>query len=144
MEIESQALKKIIRFLSNYGVVLLLASIAIIQLANAHNGLSRWKGGGFGSYSEIHYSQVKIFVAFEVQKDELVDQEFEFEETDELNRLMQIAQRFPSEENCLALAKEASSISKLSKINIEVWRPSFNPITHKFRRNKSTSYSFSK
>lgn len=133
---------KLIKFVSKYGVLLLLIGVAFHQMYQVDNGLSRWKGGGFGMYSEIHYNQVKIFVRFMAKQEDLVNKEFV--ETDELNRRLKLAQRFASQDNCMEVAKEVQNISGIPQIKIEVWRPRFNPVTKAFYREKTKEYTFRK
>lgn len=42
------------KFILYYSVPLLMLVIAIVQISHIPKGLTRWKGGGFGMYSEMH------------------------------------------------------------------------------------------
>ena len=52
-------MKKVLLF---YAIPFFMFGIAIHQLLQIQKGLTRWKGGGYGMYSEIHpyYRQVVI------------------------------------------------------------------------------------
>lgn len=47
--------KPLLRFLQRYGVPILLTTVAIHQFYRVHaEGLSSWRGGGFGMYGGFH------------------------------------------------------------------------------------------
>lgn len=131
---------KLLKFASKYGVLLLLIGVAIHQMYQVDNGLSRWKGGGFGMYAEIHFNQVKIFVRFMAKQEDVMKKEFV--ETDELNKRLKAAQRFSNQDNCMEVAKEVQNISGIPQIKIEVWQPRFNPVNNEFYREKTKEYIF--
>lgn len=52
---------KIIALLRAFGVPALMCVVALLQLYQVHvNGLTRWKGGGFGMYSEFHANSRQV------------------------------------------------------------------------------------
>ncbi|ARN77021.1 hypothetical protein BST97_02845 [Nonlabens spongiae] len=103
-----------IRFLKFAFIPLLITGIAGAQLYKAQNGFTRWKGGGFGMYSEMHYNLNQIWL-----NDQLIEQEQLPEE------LSKSFKRKPSDAHANLILKElASDFPDAEKL--QLWRPTFN------------------
>ena len=48
------------KLISHYGVTLLMLTVIAYHFINTNKGLTRWKGGGFGMYSEQHVSNYRL------------------------------------------------------------------------------------
>ena len=54
--------KRLIRYLVKYGIASIAILVALNQLRLRRDGLSSWKGGGFGMYAEMHPVYNKVFI----------------------------------------------------------------------------------
>ena len=50
------------KYLIYYSVPILMVVIALFQIIQIPKGLTRWKGGGFGMYSEMHPNYRKVVI----------------------------------------------------------------------------------
>lgn len=100
-----------------YSIPCLLLIVIFIQLflVNTQN-LNRWKGGGYGMYSEIHYSLCQIYIpGYSV--DSLVKDNTEMKNT--LGYLLLM----PNKSNLKKAAKHVLKTTKEDSIHIQVWKP---------------------
>ena len=55
--------RRSLRWWRRHGVVVLCIAVAAVQLYLQHaRQLTRWKGGGFGMYSEIHFTYRELWI----------------------------------------------------------------------------------
>ena len=104
---------------SNYWVpiVALLVIIAHFLLANTVN-LSKWKGGGFGMYTEVHYYYNEVFIPhLDPPLTVLADEHYEIE------KIMKDIKRMPNDGNLEKMAKSISKFVSSDTITIQVWKP---------------------
>ena len=104
---------------SNYWVpiVALLVIIAHFLLANTFN-LSKWKGGGFGMYTEVHYYYNEVFIPhLDPPLTVLADEHYEIE------KIMKDIKRMPNDGNLEKMAKSISKFVSSDTITIQVWKP---------------------
>lgn len=96
----------------------LMVIVALIQSAYVHKqGLTRWKGGGFGMYSEFHHN--KKLVIFRSNVGRLVPIEPELQKFARKARIM-CAQR-----SLQAISSDIYTTTNRC-LGIEVWMPMFD------------------
>ncbi len=116
------------RLLSIYGVSALALMVALHQLYLRNDGLSSWKGGGFGMYADYHPVYTKLLVR---AKGEAPVQGPEGPHLGTLE-LMATAQLYPSNVNLAAV--KASYIKVYgTDVLLEVWQPIFDAETATLR-----------
>ena len=103
-----------VRFLKFAFIPLLITGIAGAQLYKAQNGFTRWKGGGFGMYSEMHYNLNQIWL-----NDQLIEKEQLPEE------LSKSFKRKPSDTHAKLILKELASDIPDAE-TLQLWRPTFD------------------
>lgn len=106
--------------LLNYGIPCLAVIVIVIHLffVNTQN-LSKWKGGGYGMYTEIHYYYNQIYIPG-MSVDSLLEDNREMKNT--LGFLMLMP-------NKNTLKKAGDLILKTTgkdSIHIQIWKPSIN------------------
>ncbi len=125
-------------FIKSYGVSLLLLIVALNQMRLVYTeGLSRWKGGGFGMYSEFHphYNQVWISI-----------QEGEFKNSRDslFSRIPQDlfyqVRVFPNKNNLKKLYNSMKKYSDLEDFEVQVWRPYMDEQNSTFKRKLIIAY----
>jgi len=127
------------RFFKYYAVPLLLLSVACVQLFLVGKGLNRWRGGGFGMYSEFHYSDTVVLIksakGSAARQDSIVL-------ADSIPRsLVQSVGIFPHEPSVKKLAAQVASKIKHDSFLIEVWKPSLDMDSLIYRRKLILRYS---
>ena len=87
--------------------------IACIQLYVSHTtNFSKWRGGGFGMYSEISWQQREIWFRN-------VPEESNYVET--YSEKLNIVRRNPTDKNMKSIASFIAKNEKLSAFIMEVW-----------------------
>lgn len=112
----TKALKEL---LLKYGVASIAIIIITIQLflVNTSN-LNRWKGGGFGMYSEIHYYYNQIHIPG-MSVDSLAKE-------DNLKASLGFLMLMPNDYNLKESAELVLKSTNHDSIHIQVWKPSIN------------------
>ncbi len=115
--------KKIVK----YFVPILMFLVAAFQLFQVNNdGLTRWKGGGYGMYSEIHYSYYEVWITYQGEIKEIKhDEKIEGISSRRSRRLILKVKSFPNNRNLRALAKILKK-DEGYPITIQVWKPKIN------------------
>ena len=133
--------KKNLKYLWKYSVVFLLIIVALNQMRLVMGGLSRWRGGGFGMYSETHWLKTQIWIVDENQEVlNLLDSLY----SDIPNRteiLLRIKE-FPNQKNVDRLAKSLYRKKGLSSFTIQVWQPYLDERTLEYRRQLLKNYEY--
>lgn len=113
-----------VRFFSRYAVVMLAVMVALYQLSLRNEGLSSWKGGGFGMYAEIHPIFNKVFIKSS-QVDEPIDQQkvLSDESKDLMHDKILI---FPKAAYLSKIKTDYLLNTSLKKVRVEVWGPVFD------------------
>ncbi len=107
-------------FLLKYGIPSLAIIVVVIQLFLVNTKeLSRWKGGGYGMYTEIHYFYNQIYIPG-MSVDSLVKDNSEMKFT--LGHLMVM----PNETNLKKAAELVLKTSKKDSIDVQIWKPIVN------------------
>lgn len=107
-------------FLLKYGIPSLAVIVVVIQLVLVNTKeLSRWKGGGYGMYTEIHYFYNQIYIPG-MSVDSLVKDNLEMKST--LGHLMVM----PNEINLKKAAELVLKTSKQDSVDVQIWKPIVN------------------
>ena len=111
-----------------YGIPSLAILVFVIQLLFVSTKkLNRWKGGGYGMYTEIHYYYNQIYVP-NMSVDSLLKDDPVMKAT--LGRLMLM----PNKENLIKAAKYIQEIKQKDSIHIQIWKPVINSNNGVFSR----------
>ena len=108
--------------LIKYWISIAALLVIIVHFFLTHTAnLSRWKGGGFGMYTEVHYYYNEIYIDhLEQPLEELAD------EYHEINQNMKDVKRMPNNENLERMAKSVSKFVLTDTIHVQVWKPSID------------------
>ena len=117
------------RFLSRYGVMLLALIVAINQLRLRDEGISSWKGGGFGMYADFHPVYTKVFVKSNAPSPQPSGYQYP---TDKAIKLSADSRLFPSQKRLESLKQEYVNFTGISELEVQVWKPAFNASTGVF------------
>ncbi|NRD22557.1 hypothetical protein HNV10_04850 [Winogradskyella litoriviva] len=106
--------------LLKYGIPVFAIIIVAVQLFLVKTkDLSRWKGGGYGMYTEIHYAYNQIYIpGFSV--DSLVKDNEQMQST--FGRLLVM----PNSDNLEKVAKLVLETTHVDSINVQIWKPIVN------------------
>jgi hypothetical protein len=115
-------------FLLRYGVPIFAIVIIVIQLILVSTQrLNRWKGGGYGMYSELHYYYNQIHIPGE-SVDSLVKDNSDMKNT--LGYLMVM----PNKQNLIKAAELVLKTTHKDSIHIQIWKPTVNSKTGIYSR----------
>lgn len=104
-------------FLLKYGIATIAVVVICIQFFLVNNlKLNRWKGGGYGMYSEIHYYYNQIYIN-DISVDSLVKTDKAIKDT--LGFLMLM----PNKENLKKSAKLVLRKTNRDSIHMQIWKP---------------------
>ncbi len=117
-----------------------MLAIAGIQIIMQGQGLSPWKGGGFGMYSTYHWKQTEIWYRVNGKVHRLVPKSFNLSRG---ARLYYQARKFPNQRYLKELASWVSSKNQLSSLELQVWTPAFNTSDFTLTRKLIASYEYS-
>ena len=103
----------------NFTVAFLALSVVLFQLIRVYTeGLSRWKGGGFGMYTEVHYKQHEIWVNHaNFSLDSLAKNNSKVRES-----IVKL-KRTPSDKNLHQTAQLIQKFAQIDTLTIQVWKP---------------------
>lgn len=120
-----------------YLVPIIAFAIAAIQFNNTRSGLSRWKGGGFGMYSEIKYTKSEVWVqtqdTFLLAADILPRYYHE-----QIRDVM----RFPNQKNLAKLYQILWKNNPEQEYHIQVWHPSLNFDSMHYQKTMTHEYAY--
>ena len=106
------------KYLIYYSVPILMVAIALFQIIQIPKGLTRWKGGGFGMYSEMHPNYRNVVINDSLYKIDSL----------KINSKKHVAFKkyafFPKEKYLQSLAQTLDL--KSDTIRIEVWQLDFD------------------
>ncbi|MEQ1571639.1 MAG: hypothetical protein ABMA64_38780 [Myxococcota bacterium] len=92
-----------------------LLATGAVQLVAVHAfGVSRWRGGGMGMYTEFHPNETVVIAVVDGERREVEEWR---------------CQRVPTRA-CLADAL----VDHPDAVRLEAWRPRFDPVTRSWRR----------
>jgi hypothetical protein len=101
--------------------------------------LSKWKGGGFGMYSEVHYYYNEVFIKnLEQPLDELLAKD------KNLRIVLMAVKRMPSKTNYEKMAETVSKYVDGDTISIQVWKPLINSKDATYSRELINQYQYIK
>ena len=118
------------KLLESFGIPLLLAVVAVRQIALSHReALSPWKGGGFGMFSSLDRAETRLLRCDFVTDSSRIP--IELPPSDRLSLLVSDVQSAPTSDRLSALADEIAREVPVSKaggtprIHIEVLKLRF-------------------
>lgn len=102
-----------------YWVPALAFLVVAIQLILSINwNLTKWKGGGFGMYSEVHFYYHDVFISpLSIPLDSLQKKDKNISDA-----IMQ-AKRMPSDANLRRMGELVSKYAPGDSISIQIWKP---------------------
>ncbi|WP_400080741.1 hypothetical protein [Winogradskyella sp. R77965] len=102
-----------------YGIPILAIVVIIIHLffVNIHN-LNKWKGGGYGMYSEMHYYYNQIYIP-DMSVDSLVTD-------NDMKNSLGFLMLMPNKNNLKRSAELVLKSTKKDSIHMQIWRPIVN------------------
>ena len=108
------------KFFLKYSIPCLMVMVIAIQsyCVNVYE-LSRWKGGGYGMYSEIHYVFNQIYIDGE-SVDSLVEGD------DSMKNTLGYLKLMPNKENLRTAAEHVLDKTNRDSIHIQIWKPTVN------------------
>jgi len=106
--------------LLKYGIPSIAVIVIAIQLffVNTHK-LNKWKGGGYGMYTGIHYYYDQIYIPG-LSVDSLIAENREIETVFRRLKLM------PNDNNLKKAAKLVLKTTQKDSIHIQIWKPIVN------------------
>lgn len=120
-----------------YGVTVLLLLVAFNQLyLTTFGNLSRWKGGGFGMYTEFHPTYYRVYTKFKTSPPPGTN----FTPSPFMGIMRKKIRINPTEKNLRKLKREMRKGSGIQDLVIQVWKPKFDPKTMKFYRELYREY----
>lgn len=115
-------------FLIKYSLPILIIGVAAAQFFQVYaHHLTRWKGGGFGMYSEVHPKHRQVWV---LKNDTAIRL---FNRNKQPVQLVKSAYRLkfsPSQKRMETLAEKASRIYGADTLTIQIWEPYVKPATN--------------
>jgi len=118
-------------------IALLIISIHFILVKTSH--LNKWKGGGFGMYSEVHY-HFNDLVIDNLNKplDSLII------EDKNIAHFVINVKRHPNAGNLKKMAEFASKYVSSDTVTIQVWKPVIEAKNSTYSRELINQYQFIK
>jgi hypothetical protein len=108
-------------FLLKYGLPILIVSVVISQFYLAYfERLSRWKGGGFGMYSEWQPEKRQVWI---VVNDSAFIINNPKKHPRELVVLAHHLKFFPSDKKLISFGKKARQLLQVEAMKVQVWEP---------------------
>jgi hypothetical protein len=122
-------------------VPLLLAGVASVQLARvSFGGQSRWRGGGFGMYSEFHPNQNQVWLRALDQPAAPPRRLPDERDAPATRRAVARCQRLRSQACLSELA--ASLPGDAGRRQLEIWQPVFDAGTGTLSRRRAAALDF--
>jgi hypothetical protein len=115
--------------LKKYAIPIIAVMVIIVHFVLVKtSNLNRWKGGGFGMYSEVHYYYNEVYISDLSQPLNSLIAEDKF-----IKHVIMDVKRMPNKSNLENMAKIISKYVASDTISIQVWKPLVN--------SKNASYS---
>lgn len=102
-----------------YAVPIIVFILASVQFVQTRKGLTRWKGGGFGMYTELNFPHREVWIVLpdtSMNLDKVPDFKKKHQE------LIRKVQRYPNPRTIAPLSA-ALAKSYTDSFNIQVWLP---------------------
>jgi hypothetical protein len=116
-------------------IIIAVAGFQFYQ-SNYHQ-LSRWKGGGFGMYSEVHPDRRQIWVITH-------DSSFQVNIQSKLYAAAYRLKIKPDKKNTIAFASKAANEFDKNSITIQVWEPFLDITTNRVSRIQIQEVKYAK
>ncbi len=125
-------------FLLNYAVPILALLVVVVQFfLVSENNLTRWKGGGFGMYSEMHFNDNEVIISnLEIPLDSLKKSNKNI--AIKIKRL----KRMPSSAYLEEFAQMISNYSLNDTLTVQVWRPVLNSKSARYTRELINEFHY--
>lgn len=112
--------KKPKSLLLNYGIPSLALVVVLIQLFFVNTqSLNKWKGGGYGMYTEIHYYYNQIYIPG-MMVDSMI------EDDDDMKTTLGRVKLMPNHDNLKKAAALVLETTQKDSIHIQIWKPTVN------------------
>lgn len=112
-----------------YGVPIVAVMVIIVHLVYVKTyNLTKWKGGGFGMYSEVHYYYNEVFISNLNQPLDIL-----IAKDKTIKNAINDVKRMPTKARFEKMAKIISKYVASDTISIQVWKPLID--------SKNASYS---
>lgn len=106
--------------LLKFGIPALAVIVIFIQLFFVNTQkLNKWKGGGYGMYTGIHYVYDQIYIPG-LSVDSIIEEDHEMKTV--LGRL----KLMPNDNNLKIAAKLVLKTTQKDSIHIQIWKPTIN------------------
>ncbi len=136
MKIFSAYIRKWHPLLSKYGVFILALAVSLNHLRLRHEGISSWKGGGFGMYAGMHPIYTKVFIKSRSGK----APNRQIQPSEKAIKLMAKARIYPTNSTLEQLKQEYRRLSGQQDLLVQIWVPVFNPDTGEFKMIMKKQY----
>ena len=114
--------------LLKYTLPAIIIAVAAFQFYQHHyHQLSRWKGGGFGMYSEVHPDRRQIWVITR-------DSSFQINNKSKLYAAAYRLKIKPNKKNTMAFALKTADQLNIESITIQIWEPFLDISTNRLSR----------
>ncbi|MEZ4803654.1 MAG: hypothetical protein R2797_12855 [Gelidibacter sp.] len=118
-------------------VALMIIGVHFILVRTSN--LNKWKGGGFGMYSEVHYYFNEVYINNLTEPlDSLIADD------KNIGNLMMDVKRMPNKMNLKKMATVMSNYVTNDTVTIEVWKPLIDSKNSKYSRELINKYQFIK
>lgn len=130
----------LLHYLQYYGIGTLLLLLAGWQMyESGWRSLTRWKGGGFGMYAEVHYGARYLWAKCgagtqPVRLDTLSTQASSY------HRALLNAQRQPHIQHLAELGLQAGAVLGMAIDTLEVWAPNVATISNGYTMRPMVTY----
>lgn len=127
-------------FLFKYAIPTVALFIVVVQLfLVSENNLTRWKGGGFGMYSEMHYYYNEVIISnLVIPLDSLKKSD-----TNIANKIHRL-KRMPSTALLKDVAQLLTKYSSKDTITVQVWRPLLDSKKARYSRELINEFHYIK
>lgn len=106
------------------GVMLMVIAVQLFLVYSKN--LSRWKGGGYGMYTEIHYFHNKIYIKG-MSVDSLV-------KDDDLKDTLGFLKLIPNRDRLKEAAELVLKKTKKDSVHMQIWKPIMNVSNGEYTR----------
>lgn len=114
--------------LLKYGIPGIAIIVIVVHLFFVKTqNLSKWKGGGYGMYSENHYIYNQIFIPG-MSVDSLI------KDNREMKNTLGILMLMPNKDNLSKAAKLILKTEQKDSIHIQIWKPTINSSNGEYSR----------
>jgi len=126
----SAIMKKKYPKILNYIVPIIALIVIAIQVVMVEtNNLSKWRGGGFGMYSEAHYQQREVWI-----NNTNIELDSIFKKDEQVELAVKRAKLLPGNSELRKTAKLVKHLFNADTLTIQVWKPYTDISTSKYSR----------